>query len=79
MFCTKTTYSPLLSEKFGGSAAPSRPHYASPMLCRKGLINVKLYHKFMCLSTNVHLLSGLFWIKVTVYRLRTTIQGALQQ
>ncbi|MFS8022451.1 hypothetical protein Hanom_Chr16g01439581 [Helianthus anomalus] len=28
---TKTTYSPLLSEKFGGSTAPSRPHYATPM------------------------------------------------
>ncbi|MFS8017227.1 hypothetical protein Hanom_Chr15g01377931 [Helianthus anomalus] len=24
-FYTKTTYSPLLSEKYGGSAAPSRP------------------------------------------------------
>ncbi|MFS7921031.1 hypothetical protein Hanom_Chr03g00231831 [Helianthus anomalus] len=30
-FYTKTTYSPLLSEKFGGSAAPSRPLKASPM------------------------------------------------
>ncbi|MFS8008653.1 hypothetical protein Hanom_Chr14g01275311 [Helianthus anomalus] len=32
-FYTKTTYSysPLLIEKFGGSAAPSRPHYATPM------------------------------------------------
>ncbi|MFS7921591.1 hypothetical protein Hanom_Chr03g00238781 [Helianthus anomalus] len=31
-FYTKTTYSTLLSEKFGGSAAPSRPHYPSPMV-----------------------------------------------
>ncbi|KAM0044610.1 putative delta(24)-sterol reductase [Helianthus debilis subsp. tardiflorus] len=30
-FYTKTTCSPLLSEKFGGLAAPSRPHYPSPM------------------------------------------------
>ncbi|MFS8012940.1 hypothetical protein Hanom_Chr14g01326931 [Helianthus anomalus] len=30
-FYTKTTYSPLLSEKFGGSTAPSRPLKASPM------------------------------------------------
>ncbi|MFS7955031.1 hypothetical protein Hanom_Chr07g00637651 [Helianthus anomalus] len=30
-FYTKTTYSPLLSEKFGRSAAPSRPLKASPM------------------------------------------------
>ncbi|MFS7973036.1 hypothetical protein Hanom_Chr09g00851841 [Helianthus anomalus] len=30
-FYTKTTYSPLISEKFGGSAAPSRPLKASPM------------------------------------------------
>ncbi|MFS7999852.1 hypothetical protein Hanom_Chr12g01171481 [Helianthus anomalus] len=34
-FYTKTTHSPLLSEKFGGSAAPSRPLKASPMTtCR---------------------------------------------
>ncbi|MFS7990891.1 hypothetical protein Hanom_Chr11g01064281 [Helianthus anomalus] len=31
-FYTKTTYSPLLSEKFGGSAAPSNPHYAAPLI-----------------------------------------------
>ncbi|KAJ0686977.1 hypothetical protein HanOQP8_Chr11g0421661 [Helianthus annuus] len=28
---TKTKYSPLLSEKFGGLAAPSRPHYVAPL------------------------------------------------
>ncbi|MFS7944047.1 hypothetical protein Hanom_Chr06g00507411 [Helianthus anomalus] len=31
-FYTKTTYSPLLNEKFGGSAAPSRPHKATPLI-----------------------------------------------
>ncbi|MFS7963328.1 hypothetical protein Hanom_Chr08g00736781 [Helianthus anomalus] len=31
-FYTKTTYFPLLSEKFGGSAAPSRPLKALPMV-----------------------------------------------
>ncbi|MFS7913571.1 hypothetical protein Hanom_Chr02g00143291 [Helianthus anomalus] len=30
-FYTKTTYSPLLNEKYGGSATPSRPLKASPM------------------------------------------------
>ncbi|MFS7933818.1 hypothetical protein Hanom_Chr04g00384281 [Helianthus anomalus] len=30
-FYTKTTYSPLLSENFGGSAAPSRPLEAAPL------------------------------------------------
>ncbi|MFS7956620.1 hypothetical protein Hanom_Chr07g00656721 [Helianthus anomalus] len=29
---TKTTYSPLMSEKFGGAAAPSRPIEAAPLL-----------------------------------------------
>ncbi|KAJ0817497.1 hypothetical protein HanPI659440_Chr00c06g0716351 [Helianthus annuus] len=29
-FYTKTTYSPLLNAKFGGSAAPSRPYYPMP-------------------------------------------------
>ncbi|MFS8025403.1 hypothetical protein Hanom_Chr16g01474551 [Helianthus anomalus] len=33
-FYTKTTYSPLLSEKFGVSVAPSRPLKASPMCTR---------------------------------------------
>ncbi|MFS7974370.1 hypothetical protein Hanom_Chr09g00867901 [Helianthus anomalus] len=30
-FYTKTTYITLLSEKFGGSGAPPRPFYPSPM------------------------------------------------
>ncbi|MFS7901050.1 hypothetical protein Hanom_Chr00s164814g01826421 [Helianthus anomalus] len=30
-FYTKTTYMTLLSEKFGGSGAPPRPFYPSPM------------------------------------------------
>ncbi|MFS7957948.1 hypothetical protein Hanom_Chr07g00672501 [Helianthus anomalus] len=29
---TKTTYITLLSEKFGGSDAPSRPFYTSPLV-----------------------------------------------
>ncbi|MFS8031513.1 hypothetical protein Hanom_Chr17g01546741 [Helianthus anomalus] len=31
-FYTKTTYITLLSEKFGGSGAPPRPFYPSPMV-----------------------------------------------
>ncbi|MFS7909839.1 hypothetical protein Hanom_Chr02g00099271 [Helianthus anomalus] len=31
-FYTKTTYITLLSEKFGGSGAPPRPFYPSPMM-----------------------------------------------
>ncbi|MFS7991928.1 hypothetical protein Hanom_Chr12g01076401 [Helianthus anomalus] len=30
-FYTKTTYITLLSEKFGGSGAPPRPYYTSPL------------------------------------------------
>ncbi|MFS7959604.1 hypothetical protein Hanom_Chr08g00693021 [Helianthus anomalus] len=33
-FYTKTTYITLLSEKFGGSGAPSRPFYTSPLHVR---------------------------------------------
>ncbi|MFS7918212.1 hypothetical protein Hanom_Chr03g00198171 [Helianthus anomalus] len=31
-FYTKTTYPLLLSEKFGGPVAPSRPHYVAPLV-----------------------------------------------
>ncbi|MFS7969430.1 hypothetical protein Hanom_Chr09g00809091 [Helianthus anomalus] len=31
-FYTKTTYITLLSEKFEGSGAPSRPFYTSPLI-----------------------------------------------
>ncbi|MFS7974071.1 hypothetical protein Hanom_Chr09g00864151 [Helianthus anomalus] len=30
-FLYETTYSPLLNKKFGGSAAPSRPHKTTPL------------------------------------------------
>ncbi|MFS7898403.1 hypothetical protein Hanom_Chr00s022573g01761821 [Helianthus anomalus] len=30
-FYSKTTYTTLLSEKFGGSGAPPRPFYTSPL------------------------------------------------
>ncbi|MFS7961321.1 hypothetical protein Hanom_Chr08g00713591 [Helianthus anomalus] len=35
-FYTKTTYPLLLREKFGGSAAPSRPHYFAPLVMIAG-------------------------------------------
>ncbi|MFS8017279.1 hypothetical protein Hanom_Chr15g01378531 [Helianthus anomalus] len=45
-FYAKTTYSPLLSEKFGGSAVPSHPLKASPMHM---VINHRsLLHVFSC-------------------------------
>ncbi|MFS7991099.1 hypothetical protein Hanom_Chr12g01066821 [Helianthus anomalus] len=37
-FYTKTTYSPLLSEKFGGSATPSCPHKATPLVSCSNLV-----------------------------------------
>ncbi|MFS7963717.1 hypothetical protein Hanom_Chr08g00741621 [Helianthus anomalus] len=41
IFYTKTTYSLLLSEKFGGSATLSRPLKASPMITRGCLTTSK--------------------------------------
>ncbi|KAJ0913471.1 hypothetical protein HanRHA438_Chr06g0286011 [Helianthus annuus] len=41
-FYTKTIYSPLVSKKFRGSAAPFRPHYVSP------LITVSFHAIFLC-------------------------------
>ncbi|MFS8021238.1 hypothetical protein Hanom_Chr16g01425121 [Helianthus anomalus] len=41
-FYTKTTYITLLSEKFGGSGAPPRPFYPSPM-CRPSLAMVPIH------------------------------------
>ncbi|MFS8017456.1 hypothetical protein Hanom_Chr15g01380631 [Helianthus anomalus] len=37
-FYTETTYVILLSEKFGGSDAPSRPFYTSPLIIKWVLI-----------------------------------------
>ncbi|MFS7955464.1 hypothetical protein Hanom_Chr07g00642971 [Helianthus anomalus] len=48
-FYTKTTYSPLLSEKFGGSPAPSRPLKASPMSPR----SPPLSSTAVCIVSNV--------------------------
>ncbi|MFS7907737.1 hypothetical protein Hanom_Chr01g00074841 [Helianthus anomalus] len=39
-FYTKTTYITLLSEKFRGSGAPSRPFYTSPIKFRSVSANV---------------------------------------
>ncbi|MFS7948540.1 hypothetical protein Hanom_Chr06g00561141 [Helianthus anomalus] len=51
-FYTKTTYSPLLSEKFRGSAAPSCPHYAVPLV----VADTNLICIFILLGTHIYVL-----------------------